>query len=432
MRRSRTARTIVVSALLAVSAVLLAACTTPADAKPDDRPQVKAPFAADLSGRLNTALADAMTLSGSSGAIAGVWAPWAGEWVASPGSTTRGGSTPLTTDMRFRIADNTRSMTCTVLLKLVDAGTVKLGDPVTKYLTRLSGVEGITLGQLCQNTSGLPDYTASLGQHFVNNPTRPWAPLEVLSSGLASPRVGAPGEKFAESNTGFVLLGLALQAATDKDWPTLYRQYIFDPLGMSNSSFPGADDVGIPGPHPAGYAPAQNPAGQSVCETVLDESKLSPSMSWVAGGVVSNVTDMKVWARALAEGRLVSKKSEQAQWATVPLGPDQPAWRGYGLGAEQLGPLRGDSGAIPGYLSAAFADPASGLTVVVMLNNSNAGSGFVQALAQRLASIAAKAPPAQGEKAPTLELPWSEEQATAAMTATPVCPPPAPTAAPAG
>lgn len=407
------------------ASLVLSACTTSADAETGGRAQVEAPFSAGITDRLDAALAEAITLSGASGAIAGVWAPWSGEWVVSPGTTTTDGSTPLTTDMRFRIGTNTTSMTCTVLLKLVDAGRVKLEDRVSTYLTRSRGAEDTTLGQLCQNTSGLADYYSRLAPHFLNNPTREWSPLEVVSSGLAATSAGTPGGDWAPSNTGIVLLGMALQAATNQDWPSLYRQYIFDPLGMTDTSFPGPNELAIPGSHPQGYATALDQVGQLVCETVRDETELSNSMSGVAGGVVSTLADMKTWARALAEGSLLSDESTDAQWATVPQGAQSPLWQRYGLGGEQLGPLRGQAGVIPGFISATLADPSSGLTVVVMLNNSSAGAGFAQTVARRLASIASKAPSAAGAAAPLIELPWSEEQAVAALQAGAVCQPPA-------
>ena len=70
-----------------------------------------------------------------------------------------------------------------------------------------------------------------------------------------------------------------------------------------------------------------------------------------------------------------------------------------------------------------LSDPSSGLTVVVMLNNSTAGAGFAQLLAMKLAAIAAKAQPAEGKKLPVVGLPWSEEQMTEQLTAAAVCQP---------
>lgn len=416
-------------ALALGACLLLSACTDPAGAKPDGHGQVDTPLATAVTHRLDAALADALELAGASGAIAGVWAPWSGQWIVSRGTTTIGGSTPVSTDMRFRIGTNTTSMTCTVLLRLVDAGRVKLDDPVTAYLARGAGLEGITLGQLCQNTSGLADYHPALEPQFVNNPTREWPQLEVVSSGLAATRSTPPGGAWAQSSTGIVLLGMALQAATRQDWPSLYRQYILGPLGLADTSFPASNDLSIPGRHPHGYAAAIGPAGAPVCATVRDATELSNSMDWVAGGAVSTLADMKAWAQALAEGSLLSASAAKAQWETVPRGGASPLWQRYGLGAEQLGPLRGQAGAIPGFLSATLADPASGLTVVVMLNNSTSGADFALTVARRLASIAAKSPAVGSAKAPLLELPWSEAQTVTAMKAAAICAPPA---APAG
>jgi D-alanyl-D-alanine carboxypeptidase len=219
-----------------------------------------------------------------------------------------------------------------------------------------------------------------------------------------------------------VLLGMALQAATGMSWPDLYRHYVFDRLGMSQTSFPDSGQLSLPTPHPLGYATSLTDAGALQCGTTLDETALSPSMTWTAGGVVSTISDLKTFVQAFATGSLVSAKSAQAQETGVPLGNGAPSWQTYGLGMLKIGPLRGNVGEIPGFISAMFTDPVSGLTVVVALNNSSAGAGFAQDLAQQLASIASKAPAKSGTKA-IVALPWSEAQAVAAMKAAAPCRP---------
>lgn len=413
-------RTTIVLAIVVAASLGLASCSAWAEPEADEN-QLASPFPAAIMKRLDAALADAMALSGSSGALAGVWAPWAGEWVASPGTTTTTGGTPLTPDMRFRIGTNTTAMTCTVLLRLVDEGRVKLDDLVSTYLTRTADVDGITLGQLCRNTSGLADYYQGLAPQFVANPTRQWPPMEILSSGMAGRRVSGPGGAWSQSSTGIVLLGMALRSATHQNWQSLYRQYIFDPLGLRDTSFPASSEFDIPGPHPHGYAVAVDKRGRMFCEQLRDETELSNSMGWVASGVVSTLADMKTWSQALATGSLLSGESADAQWESVPQGVAAPSWQRYGLGGEQLGPLRGHAGAIPGFISASLVDPDTGLTVVVMLNNSSAGSAFAQDLAQRLASIASNAPALDAMEAPTMRLPWTEEEASEAMRSGAVC-----------
>jgi D-alanyl-D-alanine carboxypeptidase len=321
--------------------------------------------------------------------------------------------------MTFRIGQNTVPMTCTVLLELVDDGRIGLDDALTKWVPGLVGVDGVTLRELCQNTSGIGDYVGQLNPQFLMNPTRQWPPLELASDGIAGQRYGTPGQKYGWSSTNAVLVGMALQNATSKSWQQLYKEYVFDKLGMTASTLPENAQLTVPGPHPAGYSVGLDPAGKVVCEPMRDVTRLSPSQGWTAGGVVSNVADLKAFGQALASGSLLSEKSRKAQLDSVVSGA---SWQRYGLGVQLLGPLQGSSGAIPGYLSAVFADPASGLTIVVALNNSTPGPGFAQALAQRLASIASKIPPSQKGAKVVASLPWSEQQTVDAMKKAAPCP----------
>ena len=402
-------------ALALAASVVLSGCT----AGPSRDEQNSAPIAAATAGQLDAAVAEAMTLSGSSGALVGVWSA-AGEWTAALGTTEIGGSAPMSSGMHFRIGTNTTAMTCTVLLRLVDKGTVELDDLVSTYLPRIVGVTGITLGQLCQGTSGLGTYSPALAGEFVHNPLRTWPSMELISQGLAAPRNGAPGSVWGPSNTGIVLLGMALERATGREWAALYDDYLFHPLGMHDTSYPHAGDVDLPAPYAHGYAAAVG-AGGPVCTAITDNTRLSTSMSGVAGGVVSTLADMKTWAGALATGGLLSAASASAQWDTVNEDVTAPSWQDYGLGAEQVGPLRGRTGSIPGFISATLADPDQTLTVVVMLNNSSAGDQFALLLARQLAAIIAEAP-AESEAEPSIALPWSVEQTRVQLAAHAACP----------
>lgn len=416
----RRARRITAVALASVLALVLAACTPNAGASSTLPTQVAGGFPSEVTGKLKTAVTDAMKQAGASGAMVGVWAPWAGSWTDGIGTTTLKGSKPVTADMTFRIAQNTMPMTCTVLLGLVDDGTVELDDPLTKWLPGLVGVDGVTLRELCQNTSGIGDFQGQLNHIFLNNPTRQWPALELASDGLATQPFGKPGEKLGVSMTNFVLLGMALENAAGKSWQDLYSHYIFDKLGMTSSSFPAPSQLTVPGPHPAGYSVGIDAAGAVVCEPMRDVTQLSPSMGWTASGVVSNVPDLKAYVQALASGSLLSEKSAKAQATGIPNGSD---WQKYGLGVQILGPLRGSAGAMPGYLSAMYSDPSSGLTIVVALNNSTPGPAFAQYLAQRLASIVSKVPAKVKGAKVVAGLPWSEAQMTEAIGKTVPCPP---------
>ena len=416
----RRARVVAVAVAVALA---LTGCTTNGAARVDVPDQADASLPTDTTSALSGAVKAAMKLSASSGVIAGVWAPWAGEWTTAEGTTQVGGKTPMQQDMTFRIGELTQGMTCTVLLKLVEEGKVSLDEKVSKALPAAPGTGDITLGELCQGTSGLADYGAALAPYVANTPERMWPPLELLAAGQGGVPTGPPGAAYAASDTGFVLLGLALEEVTHRSWNDLYAQYVVGPLALDSTSLPDPSSTTIPGPHASGYIAPRGGDGAVQCDAVHDVSSMSSSFGWTAGGMVSSIDDLKTWTQALATGSLLGSAEKKAAWTTIPLGADAPTWEGYGFGATQYGPLRGASGDMGGFMTAAFTEPKSGLTVVVMLNNATAGKAFVQALAMQLASLVSRVPATSGKSAPSFQFPWSADQMADAMQKGAICQP---------
>jgi D-alanyl-D-alanine carboxypeptidase len=386
---------------------------------------VDAPLADELAANLEAVLDQAVALSGSSGGVAGAWAPWSGEWTGASGTVDfTEGAVAVKTDTEFRITTVTTEITCTILLRLADAGEVSLDDEVAEYVDWIPGLDGITLEQLCRHTSGLADYYPSLRSHFVSNPQRNWPANELLSNGLALSRVGPPGEVVRESRTGLMLLTAALEQRTGQSWSELAERYVYDPLGLEDTRIPPPEQVEHPGVL-AAYSAAIAQNGAIDCAALVDDTAQSSSTGGPAAGAVSNLEETARLNEAFATGALVSEATARRQWTTVPLGGSAPAWQSAGIGAQQYGPMRGAAGESIGSLSAAFTDPETGLTVVVALNNSTSGAEFVREVAFALASLASKAAPAEGRELPLVELPWSVDQATAKMQELAKCPPPA-------
>jgi D-alanyl-D-alanine carboxypeptidase len=379
-------------------------------------------LAEDVTAQLDAVLVVAVALSGSSGGVAAVRAPWAGEWSGASGAVDFGeNAAPAQTETEFHMTTLTTEITCTVLLRLVEEGTVALDDEVSDYVDWIPGLDGITLEQLCRHTSGLADYYPSLRSHFVSNPERPWPANELVSNGLALSRVGPPGELVRESRTGILLLVLALERRTGRSWSDLADRYVFTPLGLEVTRLPPPEETEHPdafGAYSAGIA--QN--GAIDCAVLVDDSKQSSAMGGAAAGGVSNLDEAVMLSEAFATGALLAEGTARTQWATIPFGGSAPAWQTMGIGGQQYGPLRGSAGESAGALTAAFTDPDSGLTVVVALNNSTSGADFVREVAFALASIASKAAPVPERELPLVELPWSLEQATAKMQELAKCP----------
>ncbi|MFH8252773.1 serine hydrolase domain-containing protein [Microbacterium sp. B2969] len=401
-------------------AVALAACTVPAPAPIDLPAQTQGDLPDDTVKQLQDAATHAMAAAGASGAVVGVWAPWSGSWVTGLGTETPGGKDSVSADLRFKVGQITRAMTCDVLYALADKGTVSLDDPITDYVSGVADLTSITLGELCASTSGIGSYSGQLLSSWLSNPMRTWNPRELASFGLGEARTIEPGTSYVDSDAGYLLLGLALERASGKTASQLLDQYIDQPLGLRATQLPS------PGSEPSksemlqGYLSQRDAAGTMNCATPLDVTAVSTTTGYTDSGVVSDIGDLGRYAQALATGALPGQTDRFS--APLPVYAGAPSWYTTAGGAIQAGSLIGQSGGVPGYATAAFADPTTGLTVAVVLNNSGAGAGLAVYLAWELAALASKAAAASGETMPEAGLPWTAQQYHDAITAAAICP----------
>ena len=400
------------------SALALVGCSFGGEIEPDVPPQAEAPFPDETQQQLTDAVTRAMGTTGSSGAIVGVWAPWSGTWVAGLGTQRPDGGGEVTADLGFRGARITRAMTCDVLYEVAAEGTVKLGDPVADYVTGVPDLADVSLGQLCDGTSGIGSYAGQLYPMWLSNPKREWDPRYLASFGLGQPRSGEPGMAYRDSDAGYVLLGLALERATGRPAAELIEQYVTGPLGLESTwlgALPSADVL-------RGGQSLAGEGGALDCAQPLELTEASTTTGFTDSGVVTDIEDLGTYVQALATGTLVT--DDDRFGAPVAVAEDAPTWYTAAGGALLAGSLIGQYGKVPGYLTSAFADPHTGLTVAVVLNNSAADSKVAEYLAWELAAIASKAPAASGQTAPEAGLPWTAEQYRDAVAAAAVCTPP--------
>ncbi|MBW9092812.1 beta-lactamase family protein [Microbacterium jejuense] len=417
--RSRNRRVIAVIAGAVMSALVFTGCSFDSTAAEPDLPaQVDAAFPDDVLAGLQDAVTRAMGTSGSSGAVVGVWAPWSGAWIAGLGTQRPDGGGDVTADLKFRAGKVTRSMTCDALYGAAEDHKVKLDDRVTEYVSGVPDLGDITLMELCDGTSGIGSYSDQLHGSWIGNPDRQWDPRYLASFGLGEPRTTAAGDAYKDSDAGYVLLGLALERATGLSAADLLRTYVTAPLGLEATSL---SDVPSSGALQGGQS-MPNAEGALDCAAPVDLTGVSSSTGYTDSGVVTDIRDLGRYVQALASGALVHDDKRFAQ--PLPVAADAPSWYTADGGALIAGSLIGQFGKTPGYLTAAFADPKTGLTVAVVLNNSAGDGRVAEYLAWQLAAIASKAPAADGQTAPEAGLPWTAEQYGEAVASLAVCTPP--------
>lgn len=133
--------------------------------------------------------------------------------------------TPATPRTRFRIASVTKMFTAVAVMQLVEAGRVGLDVPLATYLPAAPHAPEITVRQLLMHTSGLWNYgDEAFASGRVSTPTTARA---IVASVANRPLEHPPGTTFAYSNTGYVLLGLVVEAVTHRALAEYEREQIF-------------------------------------------------------------------------------------------------------------------------------------------------------------------------------------------------------------
>lgn len=410
LRSSRRARALVGGAL-ALALVLTGCSASTPEFTYTPPEQVDAPLPDDVTAQLQSAVENAMTASGSTGAIVGVWVPWSGQWVAGLGTQSGDDSAEVTADMSFRIADTTRLMTCDVLYGMADAGEIELDAPVTKHVSGVADLSDVTLLDLCNGTSGVGSSEGIAKPYWLKTPDREWAPLRLASYGLGVAR-GPVHTTYRDSDAGYLLLGLALERVSGKTATELISEYVTTPLGLASTSLP-APASAVPAPSPAlkgNYLPPAEGGGYD-CAAPIDITQSSSSIGFTDSGVTSTITDLGRYVQATARQALREEGAEPARFGQpLPTSSSAPSWYQATGGGMLVGSMVGQHGWVPGYATSAYSDPATGFTVAVTLNNSSAGGSTAAYLAWQLAAIASKSPAASGQTAPEFGLPFTAEQ----------------------
>jgi len=301
------------------------------------------------------------------GAVVGAWVPGKGNYVAAKGKSNLETDTAMKIEYKFGIASVTKSFVGTVALQLVDEGKLELDDSLSKYISDVPNAENITIRQILNMTSGLFDYLTDedfMGT-VLSDPSKKWAPEELVAIGVSHEPYFASGEGWRYSNTNTILVGMIIELITGNKLADEIQGRISDKLGLKNTLLP--DSPAIAPPYAHGYMYDEG--------VYIDTSELDPSFAWAAGAMVSNLEDLKIWAEALATGKLISASMQKERLVFINMFmPGVPDFYNkmdpkYGLAMEQYdNSFVGHSGKTLGYNAQMYYLPSENAILITLLN----------------------------------------------------------------
>jgi D-alanyl-D-alanine carboxypeptidase len=309
-----------------------------------------------------------------------------GRFAFGYGTTELGVTNPPRAATHFRAASNTKTMTASVIVQLIQEGRLNFNDPISKYVRDVPNAAKITINHLLKMRSGLYNYTNApeLAESLDHDPDRVWTMDELHHMAFKRPPHFAPGTEFEYNNTNYLLLGLVAEKIEGQPLARIFQDRLFGPLGMTSSVLPVSTSNAIPEPYSHGYlyggssyalVDAPYPADLQAAATAgtlkpNDDTWQNPSAYFAAGGIISTADDLANWMRALVGGKVLNADYHR-QWldspeAEDPMNPNGQKY-GYGIAVITFGPnkIYFHGGEMPGYNSFMGHDPQNDVTLIV-------------------------------------------------------------------
>lgn len=290
------------------------------------------------------------------------------------GLANREAKQPNTLTTRFRMGSMNKMFTSTAILQLVQAGKVKLDDPLGKYLADYPNKDvasKVTIHHLLTHTGGTGDI---FGPEFESHRLQ----LRTLddyiklygSRGLEF----EPGARWEYSNYGFILLGAIVEKVSGQSYYDYVRDHIFIPAGMTRTGSE-PEDVAVPD-RAIGY--------MGDAESSRPNTETLPYRGTSAGGGYTTVEDLLRFANALTEHKLLNEHYTNLLTTAKPETGD--AHYAYGFQDDMEGGIRsfGHSGGAPGMNGNLRIYPQTGYVVIALANIDRGAQRASSWITQRL------------------------------------------------
>lgn len=275
---------------------------------------------------------------------------------------------PFTTHTTMELASLSKQFTAVAIMKMVENKLVNLESKISKYIPEYSHAKEITIRNLLNHSSGIPDYsgeiivlnilkelesqgtsknniTTKMKMKCINRVCRKYSIDECLDLVNPLPLHFLPGEGTAYSNTNYHFLSHIIEKVTGKTYEQYLKETIFEPLGMLESHASGLLAKA------AGYM-LDEENNRIVCGR--------HGMGSGDSGVVSTIEDMTKWCETILNGKLLSKES----WAEC----FKLYKNRFGLGFQSYGKWLGHNGGMPGIATYERINVESKTAIILMCN----------------------------------------------------------------
>jgi CubicO group peptidase (beta-lactamase class C family) len=307
--------------------------------------------------------------------------------VVAVGVRQMGTNNDVQIDDGFHIGSITKSVTATMIGRLVEEGKLDWSVTIVQVLGEMDIREeyrNVTLEQLLQHRSGLPGYLIfddSEGTRLNSLPGTPTEQREAfVAEVLQSDPIAPAGEEMNYSNAGYTVAGLMAERVSGTGWKELVTQYVLIPTGMKNTGFGWPATEATPGQPRGHYQEGSGLRAQGIGEYPLG-AFLAP-----AGDIHASIGDLALYAKMHLdglEGRDGTMKATTIQRLHTPLSSQEAEVR-YADGwmimeKEGLGTVHTHSGSAGTFFATVELYPSQNRAIVIAIN-AGVGAGVAESI----------------------------------------------------
>ncbi|MCE2995121.1 MAG: serine hydrolase domain-containing protein [Cyclobacteriaceae bacterium] len=280
---------------------------------------------------------------------------------------------PIDTASIFELASVSKQFTAAIIMLLKEENLLTYDDPIEKYLADLP-YKNITIRQLLNHTSGLPDYQAIMDEHWDKSKVANNNDILEYLKKYHPPAMFAPGEKYNYSNTGYVLLASIAEKASGKDFIQLCRDRIFTPLAMSSTNIRTlAEKASIDN-----FALGHIFMEEKKRFVRADSFPSSNYTIWLGnrkgpGRISSTASDLLKWDQSLYTNQVLKQETLEEAFTPAKLNNDSLSYYGFGweIKPDGEGKIVLHSGDNPGYKTEIIRHLGENKTLIILCNNAH-------------------------------------------------------------
>jgi CubicO group peptidase (beta-lactamase class C family) len=276
----------------------------------------------------------------------------------------------------FELASVSKQFTAMIIMQLKEENKLNFDDGIEKYLGQLH-YGNITIRNLLNHTSGLPDYQAIMDAHWDKSKVADNDDIIEYLRKYHPPKLFEPGTQYEYSNTGYILLASIAELVSGEDFIELSRSKIFRPVGMNATdirTLPEKTNI-------KNFAWGHIYVDEKNRYVRADSFPSSNYTIWLGnrkgpGRISSTSLDLLKWDQALYSEKIIKQKTLAEAFMPARLVNDSLSYYGFGWDI-QISPngkrIVKHNGDNPGYKTQIIRHMDENKTLIVLCNNAHRG-----------------------------------------------------------